>query len=109
MDVEEVAESEDKTEVEEESEEEEEEEEEEPLENLTVKELKGECNKLGISDKGRKAQLIERIKEAMPVKVAAVEPTEEEYESMDEDEPEEAAAQVEEIVPLESAEVVEAA
>ena len=35
-----------------------------PLEEWTVKELKEECTTLGVSDKGKKAELIERIKEA---------------------------------------------
>merc|ERR1719341_3057312 len=42
-----------------------------PLEEWTVKELKEECKTLGVSDKGKKAELIERIKEAK----AAVEET----------------------------------
>merc|ERR1711962_1091627 len=35
-----------------------------PLEDWTVKELKEECKTLGLSDKGKKADLIERIREA---------------------------------------------
>merc|ERR1711892_1472729 len=35
-----------------------------PLEEWTVKELKEECKTLGLSDKGKKSELIERIKEA---------------------------------------------
>merc|ERR1712142_518601 len=35
-----------------------------PLEDWTVKELKEECKTLGLSDKGKKAELIERIREA---------------------------------------------
>merc|ERR1711979_138169 len=40
-----------------------EEEEDGPLEDWTVKELKEECKTLGIADKGKKAELIARIKE----------------------------------------------
>ena len=36
-----------------------------PLEEWTRKELKEECRFLGLSDRGKKAQLIERIKEAV--------------------------------------------
>merc|ERR1711936_1100727 len=35
-----------------------------PLEDWILKELKEECKTLGLSDKGKKADLIERIKEA---------------------------------------------
>merc|ERR1712128_7503 len=49
------------------------EEEDAPLEDWTKKELMEECKVLGLSDKGNKAALIERIKEAKPV--AAVEET----------------------------------
>merc|ERR1711936_1010274 len=38
-----------------------------PLEDWTLKELKEECKTLGLSDKGKKADLIERIKEAKSV------------------------------------------
>merc|ERR1712079_364729 len=34
-----------------------------PLDDWTVKELKEECKTLGLSEKGKKAELIERIKE----------------------------------------------
>merc|ERR1711892_1357227 len=47
------------------------EEEDAPLEDWTKKELMEECKVLGLSDKGNKAALIERIKEAKPA--AAVE------------------------------------
>merc|ERR1739838_141604 len=40
------------------------EEEDGPLEEWTVKELKDECKALGVSDKGKKTELIVRIKEA---------------------------------------------
>merc|ERR1711892_617784 len=50
------------------------EEEDGPLEEWTVKELKDECKALGVSDKGKKTELIVRIKEA---KAAVEEPTEE--------------------------------
>ena len=33
-----------------------------PLEDRTVKELKEECKTIGVSDKGKKAELVERIK-----------------------------------------------
>merc|ERR1712123_347801 len=49
------------------------EEEDGPLEEWTVKELKDECKALGVSDKGKKTELIVRIKEA---KAAVEEPTE---------------------------------
>merc|ERR1711881_181669 len=53
-----------------------EEEEDGPLEDWTVKELKEECKTLGIADKGKKAELIARIKEfrssSMEVAVEAV-------------------------------------
>merc|ERR1712128_187708 len=49
------------------------EEEDAPLEDWTKKELMEECKVLGLSDKGNKAALIERIKEAKPA--AAVEET----------------------------------
>merc|ERR1712106_207370 len=46
-----------------------------PLEEWTLKELKEECKTLGLSEKGKKAALIERIKEAKatPVEEVAVE------------------------------------
>merc|ERR1711892_88034 len=47
-----------------------------PLEDWTVKELKEECETLGLADKGKKAELIERIKDARataPAVEAAVE------------------------------------
>merc|ERR1711892_1170381 len=44
-----------------------------PLEDRTKKELMEECKVLGLSDKGNKVALIERIKEAKPA--AAVEET----------------------------------
>merc|ERR1711892_1579546 len=50
-------------------------EEDAPLEEWTLKELKEECKTLGLSEKGKKAALIERIKEARttPEEEAAVE------------------------------------
>merc|ERR1711892_510033 len=50
-------------------------EEDAPLEEWTLKELKEECKTLGLSEKGKKAALIERIKEAKttPEEEAAVE------------------------------------
>merc|ERR1711892_960318 len=47
-----------------------------PLEDWTVKELKEECKSLGLADKGKKTELIERIKDARasaPAVEAAVE------------------------------------
>merc|ERR1711892_1555108 len=41
-----------------------------PLEDWTVKELKEECKTLGLSDKGKKTELIERIKEAKATETA---------------------------------------
>merc|ERR1719320_653452 len=46
-------------------------EEESPLENWTVKELKEECKTLGLTDKGKKADLIEQIREAQGKKSEA--------------------------------------
>merc|ERR1712013_828201 len=46
-------------------------EEDSPLENWTVKELKEECKTLGLTDKGKKADLIERIREAQGKKSEA--------------------------------------
>merc|ERR1712128_151115 len=51
-------------------------EEDAPLEDWTVKELKEECKSLGLADKGKKTELIERIKDARasaPAVEAAVE------------------------------------
>merc|ERR1712128_313055 len=86
-----------------------------PLEEWTVKELKEECKTLGVADKGKKAELIERITEARlaakeavveePVVEAAVEEAEVE-EAVEEAAPEEAA--VEEVAPVEEAPVEEA-
>merc|ERR1712215_559599 len=66
-------------------------EEEVPLEDWTIKELKEECKTLGLSDKGKKTQLIERITEARATTVEAS-PTEE------------AVTPVEEIVAVEETE-----
>merc|ERR1712128_183690 len=72
-----------------------------PLEEWTVKELKEECKTLGVADKGKKAELIERITEArLAAKEAVVE------EPVVEAAPEEAA--VEEVAPVEEAPVEEA-
>merc|ERR1719317_1828470 len=43
-----------------------------PLEDWTVKELKEECKTLGLSDKGKKVELIERIRAAKAVTTEAV-------------------------------------
>merc|ERR1712086_884406 len=86
-----------------------------PLEEWTVKELKEECKTLGVADKGKKAELIERITEARlaakeavveePVVEAAVEEAvveeAEVEEPVEEAAPEEAA--VEEVAPVEAA------
>merc|ERR1712086_718784 len=91
-----------------------------PLEEWTVKELKEECKTLGVADKGKKAELIERITEARlaakeavveePVVEAAVEEAvveeAEVEEPVEEAAPEEAA--VEEVAPVEEAPVEEA-
>ena len=54
------------------------EEEDGPLEDWTLKELKEECKTQGLSDKGKKAELVERIKEfhAKSVQTPEVEDTE---------------------------------
>ena len=62
-----------------------------PLEEWTRKELKEECRTLGLSDRGKKAQLIERITKARAATVGAS-PTEE------------AVAPVEEIVAIKETE-----
>merc|ERR1712112_749782 len=54
------------------------EEEDGPLEDWTKKELAEECKTLGLSDKGNKAALIERIKEHRAAKEAEVAAPEEE-------------------------------
>ena len=53
------------------------EEEDGPLEDWTLKELKEECKTQGLSDKGKKAELVERIKEfrAKSVQTPEVEDT----------------------------------
>merc|ERR1712123_17037 len=72
-----------------------------PLEEWTVKELKEECKTLGVADKGKKAELIDRITEArLAAKEAVVE------EPVVEAAPEEAA--VEEVAPVEEAALEEA-
>ena len=68
-----------------------EDEEDAPLEDWTIKELKEKCKTLGLSDKGKKAQIIERITEARATTVEAS-PTEE------------AVTPVEEIVAVEETE-----
>ena len=54
------------------------EEEDGPLEDWTLKELKEECKTQGLSDEGKKAELVERIKElhAKSVQTPEVEDTE---------------------------------
>jgi len=64
------------------------EEEDGPLEDWTLKELKEECKTQGLSDKGKKAELVERIKEfrAKSVQTPEVEDTEaNEAESVEEE------------------------
>jgi len=53
------------------------EEEDGPLEEWTLKELKEECKTLGLADKGKKAELIERIKESRVAAASTSEPIEE--------------------------------
>merc|ERR1719233_2071238 len=60
-----------------------------PLEDWTVKELKDECKTLGLSDKGKKAELIARIKDFRAT--AAESPAETVEEAQTEDEPMEEA------------------
>merc|ERR1719154_233255 len=82
---------------------EEEMEEDGPLENWTLKELKEECKTLGLADKGKKAELIERIREARSAAAAPVSEVEtaiekvaeevNEEESTKEDEPAEVAVE----------------
>merc|ERR1712168_1274804 len=60
-----------------------------PLEDWTVKEVKEECKKLGLSDKGKKAELIARIKDFRATTVEA--PAETVEEAQPEDEPMEEA------------------
>lgn len=69
--------------------EEEEKEEDGPLEDWTLKELKEECKTLGLADKGKKAELIERIKEARSAAAASEEETviEKVAEEVNEEEP----------------------
>merc|ERR1711892_711016 len=88
-------------------------EEKRPLEDWTVKELKDECRTLGLSDKGRKAELIERIRtaKAVPEEEAMVEAADIDETAVEEAAVEEAAveeAAVEETV-VEEAAVEEAA
>merc|ERR1712128_351000 len=66
-----------------------------PLEEWTLKELKEECKTLGLSEKGKKAAIIERIKEAKatPVEEAAVEEAPAAEEAVEEASVEEAAAE----------------
>jgi len=53
------------------------EEEDGPLEEWTLKELKEECKTLGLADKGKKAEIIERIKESRVATASTSEPIEE--------------------------------
>merc|ERR1712142_1196685 len=85
-----------------------------PLEEWTVKELKDECKTLGLSEKGKKAELIERIREAQAktadeqaVEPAAVEETAVEETVVEEAVVEEAA--VEEAAAVEETTIEEAA
>merc|ERR1712168_979189 len=55
-----------------------------PLEELTVKELKDECKTLGLSEKGKKAELIERIREAQAKTAEPVEESDVEEEAVEE-------------------------
>merc|ERR1711881_712446 len=54
-----------------------------PLEDWTVKELKDECKTLGLSDKGKKAELINRIKDFRAASEAPAESVVEQTEEMD--------------------------
>jgi len=74
-----------------------------PLEDWTVKELKEECKTLGLSDKGKKTELIERIKEAKATETAPAVEVSVEEDVVEVSSVEEAA--VEEAVVEEAAEV----
>merc|ERR1711936_697745 len=73
-------------------------EEDAPLEDWTVKELKEECKTLGLADKGKKAELIERIKEARAATTVPV--LEEEVTQTEEAVPVEEVTEVEEATPV---------